>query len=222
MIIIAGDSWAVGEWSADSTITGPGFGNYLSLDNFVINTAMGGHSNTESLDKLEYLLNELIKRPTREFDYFFWVVSNPLRCLSNKELKKVDDLEQVIANALHTSLDRANRLADKYKFKLHLLGGLCDLDNINVTRYPNLDIFIPSIAGLSIEKYPTSIHSESYRWADIAPLVKSNFNQWDSITTVAREKETYWDNSSLMVADHPSREIHFKIAKEINEKIIHP
>jgi hypothetical protein len=159
VIIISGDSWGVGEWGTDPktqqtcSVTGPGIGQYLSLHNKVVNLSEGGCGNTDSF---LYLRTFLSRFKANEKDIFYFIVTDPLR-----NIESLTDINQGIEQAIRLQLDlvltKLNQLATSHKIQINLIGGLCDLDTVDITSYNNLKIVVASWGKLLDKTYPTSI-----------------------------------------------------------------
>ena len=229
MIIILGDSWGVGEWGTDPTtqqpccLTGPGIGQYCSLHGKVINLSEGGCSNT---DQLEYLKELLDKFKPDHNDVFYWIVTDPVRCFANKDklaqlLHDQPTLETAIRSALDSFLHNINSLAQQHNIKINLIGGVCDLDTVDMSKYGKLTIAVPSWGKLLDNTYASSIFDAKHL-IKLGQIIKDTrpdlLDEWHSITDIAITKENslaqLHNNNLSNDSCHPNRYGH-KILRDL-------
>jgi hypothetical protein len=200
MIIISGDSWGVGEWGTDPktkekyTLTGPGIGQLFSLHGKVINLSEGGCSNTE---QLRYFRSLLKKFKPDQHDIFYWIVTDPVRCLANnnnisKLLIDQPTLETAIRSRLDSFLNAVNTIAEQHNININLIGGVCDLDTVDISNYNRLTIKVPSWAKLLDDTYASSIFDARYM-TTVGKLVKDTrpelLEEWHAISDLTLKKE---------------------------------
>lgn len=209
MIIIVGDSWGVGEWSKDWNLSGPGFGHYLMLHDQVCNLSLGAGSNTDSLDRLSQFFK---KYKVDQHDTIYWIVTCPSRDIDIKQcLDKSGSLKQTLLNSLFKSLDTAQKLATHYDIQINLIGGLCDLNSIDISQYTNLNVCVPSWGRLLDQQYkigafyPTS-------WTDLGRLIKEHYpdhlEDWADIADEVIAKNQSWSKIFHTDGSHPDRHGH--------------
>jgi hypothetical protein len=146
-LIIVGCSWGCGEWQVDQnkviSISHPGIAAYLSTDYDVVNLSRGGGSNWQSCFALRNYLNYV-----NNFDLCQIIVmqTDAFRPNSSKQYQ-VDydhlyqdslsllDFYQKTLEIFYIKLDL---LAKEYNLKIHLVGGLTDLDIHTISLYNNL------------------------------------------------------------------------------------
>jgi len=209
MIIIIGDSWGVGEWDKDCNLGGPGFGQYLMLHDRVVNLSVGSGSNTQSLDRLSEFLN---KFQSDDYDTFYWIVTCPSRCIDIRDhLPLTKSLEQVLLDTLYQSMDRAQHIAQQHGIQINLIGGLCDLDNVDITEFTRLNAKIPSWCRLLYDKYATSpMYPDN--WQEIAKIIKKSYpyhlQSWNTIADKIIEKNHSWQQIFTTDGCHPDRKGH--------------
>lgn len=208
MIILIGDSWGVGEWGLDGNefcLTGPGIGQYLSLHNTVVNLSVGSGSNTESINRLE---NFLRKYQVDINDTVYWIVTDPLRCQDTNLIHLTESFQSKVENLLMLALLRANKLAEKCSVTINLIGGLCDLDLIDLSNYNNLKNCVPSWGKLIDPEYQASIFCNSKRLQDLAKTADTSERKQEflSIAKLVQLKE----KSKIFTQNHfhPSRHGH--------------
>jgi hypothetical protein len=176
MIVVMGDSWGVGEWGSDRNgnhIIGPSITQLLTLHcQGTINLCQGGGSNTLCVARLQELLERFCPTPD---DVFYWIVTDPVRCVPVKEfVNTCDTLENKSLNLLDNTFKAANALAAKHHIKINLIGGLCDLNNKLVEKYDNLILKVPSWLYLLNENYTPSIFSTSDHWVEVGTLIHTD------------------------------------------------
>jgi len=199
MIIIIGDSWGVGEWSIGENgckLSGPGFGNYLSLHDQVINLSLGAGSNTDSVSRLESLLKQFTPTP---YDTFFWIITCPSRCFY--KFNNTDFLDYAEQH-LYNVFDRANTIASNACIKIKLIGGVCDLTDDYTQHFECLDIIVPSWGKLIDKNYPACPYFPN---ADIL----KHFEYDPTIIDNIERKSEYWEKSDCFPdSGHPNRYCH--------------
>jgi len=219
MIVITGDSWGVGEWSKTYQLSGPGFTNYLALSSEVVNLSAGNSSNTDSLTRLLAFLNRLDPKFDFNFDTFYWIVTDPIRCVESTICQVSDSLKGTTVKALTDSLAQANTLATEYNIKLKLIGGLCDLNNVDLSTFSNLEIAVPSWGRLLTDDYNTSIYGDIPRWPDLGIKIKELrpdlLDEWNDIATEVNNKLKSWDKMKdtffTTCGYHPDRNGHLTL-----------
>jgi len=229
VIVILGDSWGVGEWGTDPKtqqtccLTGPGIGQYCSLHDQVINLSSGGCTNTDQLIHFKNLLEKFTPDHT---DVFYWIVTDPVRCFANKDrldqlLHNQQSLETAIRSALDSFLRNINDIAQQHNIKINLIGGVCDLDTVNISKYSKLTILVPSWGKLLDNTYASSIFYAKHM-IELGQIIKNTrpdlVNEWHSITDTAIKKENSWaqlvDNKLSDDSFHPNRYGH-KILRDL-------
>jgi len=212
MIIIIGDSWGIGEWDKDCNLGGPGFGQYLMLHDRVVNLSVGSGSNTQSLDRLSEFLN---KFQADEYDTFYWIVTCPSRCIDlGDHLPSAKSLELVFLDSLFQSLDRAQCIAQEHSIEINLIGGLCDLDNVDITEFTRLAAKVPSWGRLLYDKYATS-PTYPNNWPEIGRTIKKSdphhLQSWHNIANTIIAKNQSWRKIFHTDGSHPDRDGHKKL-----------
>jgi hypothetical protein len=206
MIIFIGDSWGVGEWQVDKNncgyISGPSVGQYFSLNNRVINLCVGGTSNTLAIDRLEDLLR---KFTPDSYDTFYWLVTDPLRCVEAQFYTIEHDIEAFILERLHTAFYRINELGKKYNITINLIGGLCDLDSVSVSEYTNLQMTVPSWGKIISENYPSSVYACVPEVQNIKNLDKESYIK---LSNKCLEKRYFMQRTSGFSCEHPDSTSH--------------
>lgn len=141
-IVILGDSWGCGEWSAKSDpyrVTHRGLELYLNECGCnVTNLSKAGGSNKEMVEVLHRTLH--IYDPK----FIFWFQTDPMRDLRPynqatfpKSISEVIELSGQLLNDTYADLNRLG-------VKIHCMGGTSKLQK-SIENYPNLIPLIPSI-----------------------------------------------------------------------------
>jgi len=221
MVVITGDSWGVGEYNDQALIHGPGIASYITHCIPCTNLCRGGGSNTDALDRLEHFLSNY--SPEQD-DTFLWIVTAPNRCIINLDifLKDTKSIEGSLKNILITSLQRANTLAIAHNIRLKLIGGLCDLTDIDQLPFSNLDFVVPSWCSLLKAEYTTSILEQDFI-SNIGPVIKNNFpwllNNWLNLADISARKNLDWQSmkTTYFKTDglHPDRSGHMVLLKTV-------
>jgi len=220
VIVILGDSWGVGEWGTDPktqqtcSLTGPGIGQYFSLHGKVINLSEGGCSNT---DQLVYFKNLLEKFTPDHNDVFYWIVTDPVRCFANKNkmselLVDQTTLEAAIRSTLDLFLNNVNVIAEQRNIKINLIGGVCDLDTVDISKYSKLTIAVPSWGKLLDNTYASSVFDAGHM-IELGQLIKTTrtdlLDEWHSISDLTIKKENsrtqLFNNNLSDDSSHPNR-----------------
>lgn len=229
MIVIIGDSWGVGEFGIDPitedpcSLIGPGIGQLLMLHDQVINLSVSNGSNIDSLNRLEVFLS---KYTLDNSDTIYWIITCPTRGINLNSL--IDGPGNITTN-IYAVLDqfflKANQIAMQNNTHIKLIGGLCDLNNVDIGRYSNLEICVASWGLLLNDSYITSLLWEIDQlgpivqlnrsellseWIDIADQV---FNKHKTIKTLSPKYFNAWHPSRLghrILRDYLYPDWHFK------------
>lgn len=235
MIIILGDSWGMGEWGIDprtkeSALTGPGIGQYFALHDKVINLSEGGSTNTAQIN---WLLELLAKYKPDAADTFYWIVTDPLRCLKqsntlNTKFQNAVSIDQTVRAELDLFFDQINAIGILNKITFNLIGGRCDLNDVDLTLYSNLTVAVPSWGQLLDTDYTTSIYCEDYL-GDLGTIIHKQrpdlLDEWESISNIALAKRKSIDQlrSKGFINDeiHPNRYAHIKLRNFLAPEYAH-
>jgi hypothetical protein len=149
-ILIAGDSWAHGEWEHDAPnyimklndtygVTHNGLGQYFSdYGCEVINVSYGGLSNNDSFLKISETTNKT------KFDYIFWFQTDPIRDMrpySNTTFPKSKfELLNMQTKLLTKTYENLNSLG----VIIHCIGGITKLHS-SMNTFGNLIPVIDSV-----------------------------------------------------------------------------
>jgi hypothetical protein len=206
MIIIIGDSWGVGEWDKECNLNGPGFGQYLMLHEQVINLCVGSASNTQSIQRLSRILGKL---QIDEHDTIYWIVTCPSRCINIYDhLKNQKSLQQIFHENLFASFESAQKIAQTYSTQINLIGGLCDLESLDITFFDRLCVKVPSWCSLLCDNYPSSFISPS-DWYAVGKIIKKyhqhHLTEWNDIADIITSKGRMWNMLFTTDGAHPDR-----------------
>lgn len=225
MIIILGDSWGMGEWGIDprskeTALTGPGIGQYFSLHDKVINLSEGGSTNTAQL----MWLSELLEKYTPDAgDTFYWIITDPLRCMKHHgtletKFQSADNIEQLVRTELDSFFDQVNKHGRSYGVNFNLIGGRCDLNTVDLSNYQHLNSPVPSWGQLLDSTYATSLYCEDYL-GEVGTIIHKHrpdlLKEWNEISDQALKKRKSIDQLKLkgFINDniHPNRYAHIKL-----------
>jgi hypothetical protein len=209
MIIIIGDSWGVGEWDRCCNLGGPRFGQYLMLHDQVCNLSLGAGSNTDSLDRLSQFLK---KFKADQYDTIYWIVTCPSRDIDIDQcLPDSESLKQKLIDYLFQSLDTAQKLADHHGVRINLIGGLCDLNVIDISKYEHLDVSVASWGQLLDQQYSIGLFYPG-SWTDIGLTIKTQYphhlDDWNDIADMVIAKNQSWNKIFHTDGSHPDRTGH--------------
>ena len=168
MKIIVGSSWAIGTFERGGKLSGPGIAQYLNLCGPVVNLSAGATDNNNHLRVLAKFLNNYhyrgtVSQPTE--DTYYWIVHSPMYNKETEEsrvlicTKDTINLHDAVLSRLQSILARANDIAKRNNIIINLIGGLCDLDNVDTTPYTSLNPIVPSWGKLCDNSYASSIFS---------------------------------------------------------------
>jgi hypothetical protein len=221
MIVISGDSWAVGTWreieNHQHEISGPGFVKYFEPAR-VVNLSIGGASNTQQLARFDQL-SQMV--PFRTHDEFYWVVTNPLRCITQQQelvepwIRNIPGtVQQAFETLLHNFLDALNNRAVYRGITFNMIGGLCDLDSVDTDQYSNLKIAVPSWIKLLSAGHTSSMYITEHM-GSISQLIHQNrpdlLTKWLDIVALAQDKDQLFQQltkDQLFECYHPNATAH--------------
>lgn len=200
MILLCGDSWGVGEWHESGSLCGAGIAQYMSFFSPTINFSKPAASNSQ---QLESIANFLKHYTLQQNDVCYWIVTDPSRCVTQLN----GGIIETIDRALDNFLTQANALAQNYSLDIQLIGGLCDLDNINISCYPHLKIAVPSWARLIDPAYPASIYTDVESLTALSSTIEHK-RELNSIMSYAIQKHKAFDTMTHFRAEHPDSQAH--------------
>ena len=209
MIVITGASFALHEYDDDSSISGPGIGQYLSLNNEVFVIAKAAASNTLALNKLQ----DFLEMMNNDFssDTFYWLVTDPTRCIEDNLKALVgSDPSSLLKETLNNSLERANDLAKKFNITINLVGAECDLPCV---EYSNLTVAVKSWGQLLENNWPVGLTYDIDSWKQKLPTSDKLVDILENINN----KYSVMNQSKWFKALHPTSKAHLKLAFELNE-----
>lgn len=217
MIIILGDSWGVGEWGADKDsdccLTGPGIGQYINMHDTVINLSVGAGSNTVSLNRLEDLLDKI---HIDNYDTIYCIVTDPLRCIDDVQIiLSQPSIKEEVNTLLNKFLARANSIGERCQKTINLIGGLCDINNIDISNLPYLNTVVPSWGRLLDKNYNASYYSHSQLWNQIGEKCATPEHklEWINLTKLCDDKMMSMNKLFTTDKSHPTR-YHHRILRD--------
>lgn len=211
-ILIVGDSWGLGEWDFNPyEVRHTGLQHYLEeAGHTVLNKSVAGSSN-------KAVVSNLLKSNLQDFDYIFWIQSDPLRDLRPyQQFHKLTNIELMIKQS-KILLDSTYSLLNSIGKPIHCLGGCAKLDLDLLKLHNNLIPFMPSIWEFiySDEIHPLLCFSD---WIDKIPKDFEDFEKLvrikqyiDSWTTNPKFREYFYPDGF-----HPNRKAHQKIFDHIH------
>lgn len=229
MIILLGDCWVVGAWGRQhknkSILAGPGLAQYIQLNidkesinnnhSMTINLSKSNCSNSFQLAALEKLLNRFTPNKS---DRFIWVVTDPAKCITIKDLQTTDTLKSLIEQKLLKSLNDANNLANQFDFKFNLIGGLCDLNTIIEHKFYFLEYTVPSWPGLLGSNYSPSIYSNIgtfYLKNKVHKHRPDLIDEWTEINEVAKNKYLQFKKMQDFFVNNQPNEFAHRVLRDV-------
>jgi hypothetical protein len=233
-LILAGCSWGCGEWTSDQNktlrINHPGVSEYLSPHYDVVNLSQSAASNWQMCFALRNYLTyvktyQQFKIVVIQTDAYRHQVSEKYHVDHDQIYQLSTDLQNLYERNLEIFYIKLDSLAQEFKTKIYLVGGLNDLALNIVSLYTNLVPMCESWIGLMDSSHQTNcvpliLNPDLFRDAkqrgrlDIMEQVASA-----SDTNFLKAKqlmETDWFGPSF--GDfHPSRKAHALLANYIKE-----
>ena len=147
-LVIVGCSWGCGEWSNSKgnslSVSHPGLTEYLSQDNPVTNLSRSGASNWQSCFSLRNYLEYHVdsqNQPTifvLQTDAARSAVSNKYDIDYKSVILTSTGLKDYYTTLTEIFYIKLNELANQFGVKIHMIGGLTDLDLEVMSLYTNL------------------------------------------------------------------------------------
>jgi len=197
MYIVAGDSWACGEWNYDPyyDVTHRGFSQYLNnrVNTPVINLGQPGGTNLFTCLQIKKFLNQLID--TSSIQYIFVFQTEWIRDYTGTDTVDVinlvpklgyTDFKQSSISSFYCDL---SEIAQTYDIKIKIIGGASDtiwLDRFE-DEYPGCEILCQSFVSLCVNQthrihqpcFELSKFPQSEKRSDIISKVKPYSNDSD-------------------------------------------
>ena len=145
-IIIAGDSWAAGEWAANPVtkeygVTHTGLEYYMSSYRCrVLNLGKGAFSDRQSIDSIVTALREGFKP-----DKIFWIQTAPLRDLRPYSPDTFPKSLEEFMEVQNTLLVKSYQSLASINLPIHCIGGTTKLNVDLLSAHKTLNPLIPSI-----------------------------------------------------------------------------
>jgi len=231
-IVIAGDSWACGEWRGYG-ISHPGLTQYLTDQGYlVINLGKPGGSNIHSADRIDNFLTVSKHLNTSHVFVFQTEWIRDVKLENEKNL--VEDIATGYSSLKMRLMNRfyykLSKISQQTKTPIHLIGGCSDtiwLDSFS-QEYPGLSVCCQSLTNLLLNgnhRIDDPIHAlmAKHSEKDIAYL-KKNLDSKDlelllddidkgnqRITTWNQQKSFFWPDGGH--ANQTAHSILFKFLK---------
>ena len=240
MIIIAGDSWACGEWH-NGSIAHKGVSEYLTnigINN--VNIGVGGSSNYDTIIRLDTILrfftneNKLLPESSVIIFQTEWFRDLNLRYHSSMKIKTNEPLsDSLISQMISYWQYRLSEMAKHYNVKIYLVGGASDtiwLDKFE-EEYPGLKILCQSLTNYCINnnsrvenpvfgiQYTDSIVNMYKELASTSADLEFLIKEIDR----GIERQKLWHNSPEYFwpdGNHANRDGHYKLFQLIKEKVL--
>jgi hypothetical protein len=216
-IIIAGDSYGLGEWGIGTRVTHPGINQYFREWGYnVINCAGPGYSLEESF----WSLRDCMSNCYQTEDIVLWIQTDPSRSIDHstlaQDLKSNNGLNPLLYDILDKNYADINDLGKQHDTLIHAIGGLFDL-RCDKT-YSNLHFLIKSwMALLMQDRHPTYFekHFGIVKSVDIKQIALEQFDHALAQKVVVElgqwsQNDQILDQNRHIFTDgfHPSRQGH--------------
>lgn len=180
-IVIAGDSWGLGEWDSRENTHG-GLAQYLQENGYpVVNVSEAGTGLKQILDRIKFVLalKSHINPPIRQILIFQteWQRDFSFDTQFDRHWHLPEfyaEFDRVVISRWYSNL---SELATKHNIKIGIMGGLSDamyMDDYNA-HYPGLYLACQSMASLCLNDDPVT-HDPvfvAYVWPDFLELCRS-------------------------------------------------
>ena len=230
-LIIVGCSWGCGEWRINNRIlelAHPGLTEYLSTDFNVVNLSRCGASNWQSCFVLRNYLHHVNNSDLCDIV----VLQTDVARTACSEVYQVDydylyshssNLSDFYQKTLEIFYIKLNELAQEYNLKIHLVGGLSDLNTDVISLYSNLDVICNSWITLL-----DSTHTPDVVPLILNPSLLTKIKQHNNVElfeeVIQYSDRQFLKAQTLMETDyfgpgfgdfHPNRKAHEILAKHI-------
>jgi len=180
-VYIFGDSWGVGEWTNHQiSHTGLEF-FFKNLGHEVLNFSKPSGSNSDSIVRLKAVANNINKT-----DYIFFITTDATRDVNYKNKETLTNtliqnggLSSLIDMLLDLTYNKLNNICITHNLKIHMIGGLNNLDLSLIAKYKNLDATIPSWIDLLVghfSEYKNLCNSSKFRILSNPNFIIDNVN----------------------------------------------
>lgn len=160
MIIIAGDSWAVGEWRFDNaskklTISHAGLEQYIKSDNIdVVNIGKGGSSNLDTVNRIITWIDRFPDTVPEKIFVFQTEYCRDYKYqnMNPQEMSDVKKFSEISDRWISRFYMRLSEIAITYNCKIYIIGGASDtawFDDMN-NDHPGCHIVCQSLTNLII------------------------------------------------------------------------
>ena len=210
-MIIAGDSWACGEWQivpGDVPIcVHKGFEQYALAEGIKVrNLSRGGDSNQ---DQVNIVANSNVYN-----QQVFWFITDPLRDLE----ATMQDPLPLAKESLRKTFLAINRWSVENNLEIFVIGGLCDIEGFVATDSFKFEVAIPSVNKLLhedcdiVSMYGTPMAAER--------VVKNKTYAVEVFKQIQR-KQKFWQLHPDTFPDggHPGRSAHHYIFEYLKQYI---
>jgi len=223
-ILLAGDSWAAGQWIFDKKsdpsnfVNHAGIAQYITDDGYnVINLSQPGSGNEGILNVLENFLKTNIHI---NIDKIFLLQTDYIRDPMPSNIPNPSSITDVEVNIMMNYYKKISNVASLYDVKIYLIGGCTDLlPQSYITQFPNIVYVCQSWTNLIINNN-TDIEPPIVSWYTkeyediINKFKKYNINDTiDKMDLAEKRMECLQSNKEYFWPDgvHPNKRGHKKL-----------
>ena len=213
-ICIFGDSWACGEWN-NGRVVHTGLEFLLGRTHQVVNLGQGGLGNKQAINRLSDTLKETT------FDFIFWFETDSLRNASTDFFKQTSLTFQELVQQKQTLQTQDYKALNSLGVQVHAIGGAQKLNVPLISKFKNLNPYIPSLTELLLPSYT---HPEIWCSTSWLQLVDRQFDlsSLDQLIACKRMRDSLKNHETLFWPDgqHPNRQgykiLYRKILKDFD------
>ena len=234
LVIIAGDSWACGEWK-EYEVQHRGLAQFLEDDGHtVINIGRGGNSNWKAYQDLKILLSNPFFSKTKKVFLFQTEWIRDFCYMSdydnhNKYYEFPKEINQtIIENHIYNWYHRLSELAQEHNVKIQLIGGASDTFWFEKfeSEYPGLNVACQSLTNLilnNLDRVSTPVLSikTPEKLLTLSKQQKQNLEYMLNSSDLGSKRNKQWkSNPQWFYPDgvHPNRQGHQKLFKYLKHK----
>jgi len=226
-ILIAGDSWSLGEWAFNNStkkleVTHKGLEFYIKNNNIdVTNIGFGGSSNIDTINRINSWLDRFPGNVEKIFVFQTEYDRDFKFCkLNPDELPNITKFSEVADRWIHRFYEKLSQIAIKNNCKIYIIGGASDtdwFDNMNAD-HPGCIIACQSLTSL-ICNNNHRVLNPVYSWytrnsAELISILKKQLSNPEEILEEIRKgferEQELLRNSKYFYPDgiHPNRDGH--------------
>lgn len=241
-ILIAGDSWGVGEWDyLSATVLHKGLEQYLSDKGYKVkNISAGGTSNLDNIHRIE---NYLIRNPENTLSKIIIFQTEWTRDFKHNRMQQdygsndwddIKTVEDLSSRWIERFYHRLSEISIKNNIPVWIIGGSSDtmwFDDMNID-YPGCHIACQSSINLILTNHD-KINLPVYSWfckktESLVKILKQSLpnesiNELLDLIDLGFERESMlWANPEYFYPDgkHLNRQGHYKLFQYLESKKI--